>query len=108
MAVHTWMDVALGSAWEVVEWAQIQAEEHTLLTERLADLQARYPDVPVQRVVTRDRPANTLLDEAKNAQLVVVGSRGRGGFRGLFLGSTSQALIYHSPCPVAVIPLARP
>jgi nucleotide-binding universal stress UspA family protein len=107
VAVHAWMDVALGIGGELFEWAEIKAEEHTLLTERLADAQARYPDVPVRRVVTRDRPAHTLLEEAANAQLVVVGSRGRGGFRGLLLGSTSQALIYHSPCPVAVVPLPR-
>jgi nucleotide-binding universal stress UspA family protein len=107
VAVHTWTDVALGSAWEVLEWPEIEAEENTLLIQRLADTQARYPDVPVQRVVARDRPAHTLLEEAKNAQLVVVGSRGRGGFRGLLLGSTSQALIYHAPCPVAVVPLPR-
>jgi nucleotide-binding universal stress UspA family protein len=107
VAVHTWSDVALSTGWEVVAWPEIEAEEHTLLTERLADAQARYPDVPVQRVVARDGPANTLLEAAETAQLVVVGSRGRGGFRGLLLGSTSQALIYHSPCPVAVVPLPR-
>lgn len=107
VAVHTWSDVTLSTGWDVVAWPEIEVEEHALLTERLADGQARHPDVPVQPVVARDQPANTLLEKAETAQLVVVGSRGRGGFRGLLLGSTSQALIYHSPCPVAVVPLPR-
>lgn len=107
VAVHTWMDVALGVEWDAVDWERIEAQEHPLLAERLATARERHPGVPVQRVVTQDRPARTLLEVAQHAQLVVVGSRGRGGFRGLLLGSTSQALIYHSPCPVAVVPLRR-
>jgi nucleotide-binding universal stress UspA family protein len=71
--------------------------------ERLAGWQEKYPDVTVRRVVTRDRPARSLLEQAKEAQLVVVGSRGRGGFEGSLLGSTSQAVVHHSPCPVAVV-----
>jgi nucleotide-binding universal stress UspA family protein len=107
VAVHTWMDVALGAGWETVDWQRIEADEHAQLAERLASAEKQFPEVQVQRVVTQDRPARTLLDLAKDAQLVVVGSRGRGGFRGLLLGSTSQALIYHSPCPVAVVPSRR-
>lgn len=56
-------------------------------------------------MVTRDRPVRALLTHAADAQLLVVGSRGRGGFSGMLLGSTSQALIYHAPCPLLV---ARP
>ncbi|MFI2364341.1 universal stress protein [Promicromonospora sp. NPDC019610] len=73
----------------------------------LADARADHPDVRVERVVAPDGPTAALLDRAKDARLVVVGSRGRGGFRGLLLGSTSQALIYHAPCPVAVVPPAE-
>ena len=53
--------------------------------------------------MVRDSPSRALLHFADTAQLVVVGSRGRGGFTGLVLGSTSQHLLHHAPCPVAVV-----
>ena len=63
----------------------------------------KYPDVPVERLVTRDRPAHSLLAQAARAQLVVVGSRGHGAFAGLVLGSVSHAVLHRSPCPVAIV-----
>ena len=72
--------------------------------ERMAGRQERYPDVKVDRVVVRDRPRHQLIDWSRQAQLVVVGSRGRGGFAGLLLGSTSRQLAEHAPCPVVVVP----
>jgi len=49
-------------------------------------------------------PAATILRAAESADLVVVGSRGRGGLKGLFLGSVSRQVVHHSPCPVLVVP----
>ncbi|MBB5898068.1 universal stress protein [Kutzneria kofuensis] len=66
---------------------------------------AALREAPV--VVVHHATTRALLHEAVGAQLVVVGSHGRGGLRGLLLGSTSQALIQHSPCPVAVVPTRR-
>lgn len=110
VAVRAWSDLAVDNAWKFVaalDWESIYSVETRLVDQQLDAYRSRYPDVPVQGVVVRDRPAHTLLEHSQNAQLLVVGSRGRGGFRGLLLGSTSQALIHHSASPVAVVPPAR-
>jgi nucleotide-binding universal stress UspA family protein len=57
----------------------------------------------VERVARRGRPSEVLLDEAQGALLLVVGSRGLEGFTGLVLGSVSQAVAAHSPCPVTIV-----
>ena len=62
-----------------------------------------FPDVPVSFVAGSGRPAEVLLAEAVGAELLVVGSRGSGGFSGLVMGSVSQKVIAHARCPVAVL-----
>ncbi|GGS28661.1 universal stress protein [Actinokineospora fastidiosa] len=81
-----------------------EAPEHArLLAECLAGWPDKHPDVPVSRVLLAGRPARLLTGLALGARLLVVGSRGLGGVRGQLLGSTSQAVLKHAPCPVAVI-----
>ncbi|PXY22328.1 universal stress protein [Prauserella muralis] len=105
VAVHAWSDAAVSSMFGVPEvpWDEIETSERVVLAERLAGWQERYPEVDVERVVTQDRPVRSLLHHAAQAQLLVVGSRGRGGFSGMLLGSTSNALVYTAPCPLLVM-----
>lgn len=110
VAVHTWIDFSSDYSYAyarqfVTDWEEIETEERELLAQRLAGWQEKYPDVTVKRVVTLDRPVRHLLKQASDAQLLVVGSRGRSAISGTLLGSTSQALIYHTPCPLLI---ARP
>lgn len=108
VAVHTWMDpqvqaAAAGISLTETEWQQLEEQQAGTLAERLAGFSAEYPDVHVERFVTRDRAVRALVGKSEGAQLVVVGSHGRGGFAGMVLGSTSRAMLQAAPCPVMVV-----
>jgi nucleotide-binding universal stress UspA family protein len=107
VAVHTWLEHASDAAYvaavePVLDWEPLAERGMEALAERLAGWAEKYPDVTVTRRVTRGRPIVNLLAAAAEAQLMLVGSRGRGAFAGVVLGSTSQALVYHVPCPLIV------
>lgn len=61
-------------------------------------------DVQAEGIAVEGSPAASLVDAARGAALLVVGSRGRGGFAGLVLGSTSHQVTAHASCPVLVVP----
>ncbi|MEC3981672.1 universal stress protein [Amycolatopsis sp. H20-H5] len=107
VAVHAWSDADYTQipppAYLNFDWGPVGEHQDRQLAESLAGWQEKYPDVTVERVPVKDRPRHELLEWATRAQLVVVGTRGRGGFRGLLLGSTSQALIHHAQCPVMIL-----
>jgi nucleotide-binding universal stress UspA family protein len=62
------------------------------------------PGVTVELIAVEGHPADALLSQAQGADMLVVGSRGLGGFSSLLLGSISQQVAHHAPCPVAIIP----
>ena len=108
VAVHTWMDMQVqaslaGLSAAEQQWEEVEKEQTELLSKRLEDYCARYPEVEVTKLVTRDRPVRALSEAAQKAQLLVVGSHGRGGFKGMLLGSTSRALLQSAPCPMMVV-----
>jgi nucleotide-binding universal stress UspA family protein len=79
-----------------------------LLAEAVADYCEQYPDVPLQQKVVQGESADVLVAESAGAALTVVGSRGRGGFTGLVLRSTSQGVLHHATGTVAVLTRPRP
>ncbi|WP_072805466.1 universal stress protein [Rhodococcoides yunnanense] len=104
IAVHVWSDVSLAQVSGVPrDWESIAVSEEAVLAESLAGWQEKYPDVEVRRIVAQDRPVRVLSQLSEQASLIVVGNRGRGGFTGMLLGSTSYALIHTADCPVMVV-----
>ncbi|MHA2790053.1 universal stress protein [Corynebacterium sp. S7] len=108
VAVHTWMDMQVqasmaGLAAAQEQWEVVEQEQIAMLSERLAPLEKEYPNVQVKKVISRDRPVRTLVEQSEGAQLLITGSHGRGGFKGMLLGSTSRALLQSAPCPMMVV-----
>jgi nucleotide-binding universal stress UspA family protein len=101
VALHAWRDPELSRGLSM-EWSTQQSLASRNLAERLAGWRERYPDVTVHPRVVWDDPAGHLLDEAKSAQLIIVGSHGRGGFAGMVLGSVSTAVAHAARIPVIV------
>ena len=103
-ALHAWSDVEVFEL-PGLDWSAVKSDAERSLAERLAGWQERYPDVTVHRLVVCDRPARQLIEKSESAQLVVVGSHGRGGLGGMLLGSVSNAIVHSVRMPVIV---ARP
>lgn len=107
--VHTWSVpylvslVELGTTIDDPSWFEKVATEtlDRLLNGALDQTESRPT---IERVVVQQDPAPALIETARGADLLVVGTRGRGGFKGLMLGSVSQQVVQHAPCPVVVIP----
>jgi nucleotide-binding universal stress UspA family protein len=74
-----------------------------VVREAVAEVGRVQPSVPCEGDVVEGHPAEVLLQEARDASLIVVGNRGRGGFASLLLGSVSQQVVHHAPCPVLVV-----
>jgi nucleotide-binding universal stress UspA family protein len=101
IVVHVWSDGDLPAAPDA-EWSDLESAAMSTLAESLAGWQERYPDVKVHRFIEFEHPARHLLDQSERAQLVVVGSHGRGGFAGMLLGSVSNAVAQAARVPVIV------
>lgn len=97
IAVTTWSE-----SFRYISRDEMQEQARVLQAESLAGMAERYPDVPVTSVVVEDRPARRILAESEHAQLIVVGSHGRGGFPGMTLGSVGQAVLHSTRVPLII------
>jgi nucleotide-binding universal stress UspA family protein len=108
VVVHAWTqpDVFVDAAYAVLAEEETRHTEGRLaLAESLAGWREKYPDVALTEVVVDGHPVKALIAQAQQqeAALLVVGSRGRGGFSGLRLGSVSRGVLHHATTPVAVV-----
>jgi nucleotide-binding universal stress UspA family protein len=116
-AVHAWMPGysgmpaggygllggSFGSSVPAVDPSDLQQATEELLERALADAGDDAGDVEIERLVIEGGAAEVLVGVAGPADLLVVGSRGHGGFAGLLLGSVSQQCVHHAGCPVVVV-----
>ncbi|GAA4612039.1 universal stress protein [Actinoallomurus liliacearum] len=110
-ALHVWSHPASrgpGDMQPLVYDPRLVAEEELRLVETsLAAWQGKFPEVEVVFDVEHGRPARVLAGASARADLLVVSTRGRGGFSGLLLGSVSHALLHRAHCPLVVVPPVR-
>ncbi|HEX6310052.1 MAG TPA: universal stress protein [Acidimicrobiia bacterium] len=102
----SWIDAY---APEIPDWKKRarDAAEQTV-NEVVGDVLAPGDREGIETAVVEGHASDVLHDEGENAALVVVGSRGRGGFAGLLLGSVSQRVAQHAACPVVIVPMPHP
>jgi nucleotide-binding universal stress UspA family protein len=86
-----------------VDPARIPAETSRILTEALDEVRAEYPDVPITEHVVEGPPGPALISQSGDADLLVVGARGRAAYPGMLLGSVAEHCVRNAPCPVVVI-----
>ena len=103
-AVRAWTPPFSAYPTLVVPLDRIEAAERCTLLESLESARRTFPEVEVQARLVRDHhPGRAIIEASADADLVVVGSRGHGGFAGLLLGSVSQSVLEHANCPVVVV-----
>ncbi|MGN6302743.1 MAG: universal stress protein [Angustibacter sp.] len=105
--VHGWWLEYAGDVFAVPytggEHEELEMSQRALVSEAIAGWSEKYPDVEVRQQIVRAEPVELLTKDSAGADLLVVGSRGRGGFSGLLLGSVSRHVLQLAECPVAVV-----
>ena len=108
-AVHAWQYGYIGPTGLEGRIPAIGADVDQLRSTAVAALEASVrealpdTDVEIKLHVVQGAPAGVLVQESRDADLLVVGSRGHGGFLGLLLGSVSQQCAHHAECPVVIV-----
>jgi nucleotide-binding universal stress UspA family protein len=109
-ALHAWQESYFdlpgkgGPIPKHIALEEFQVQQRQWLSEQVADLREKYPDVEVRLDVVAHNPAAVLVAASLGAELLVVGSRARGGIHSFMtLGSVTHAVLHHAHCPVAVV-----
>ena len=106
-AIHAWsLPVAFGGPTmppQAFDPSEVHDHAQRSLDAAVDEVAGSSPSVAVERVVEQGAAADVLVQAAEHADLLVVGSRGRGGFAGLLLGSVSQQCAHHAACPVVIV-----
>jgi nucleotide-binding universal stress UspA family protein len=97
----------VGEAFAATADAFLAAEHHADDVLHTALERIPHEGVRIETFSVEGRPATVLIEQAVGAELLVVGSRGRGTAKRLFLGSVSNEVVHHAPSPVTVVPLHR-
>lgn len=106
LAVCAWelpMVVSPMGAYPAESFQGFQDSAESIAQAAIARVKELQPNVVCEARAVEGQPAEVLLREAESADMIVVGSRGHGGFASLLLGSVSQQVVHHAPCPVVVV-----
>ncbi len=103
-AVSAWQwPISLGVALPLPEDYSPLDDATAAVQQAITEALGSSPAVPIVTQIVEGAPAPALVEQAKDAALLVVGSRGHGGFTGLLMGSTSEYCAHHAPCPVVIV-----
>ena len=86
---------------------ELQGNARAVLDEAVAAVLGDATDIELEKIIAEGSAAQVLVEAAQGADLLVVGTRGHGGFAGLLLGSVSQQIAHHAPCPIVIVPKAK-
>jgi len=106
--VHTWRSSYIGGAEGFTNTLDVDVSDlyraaEELLEKVIGEVVGEVEDVRIERQVVQGSAAEVLVGAVATGDLLVVGSRGHGGFAGLLLGSVSQQCVHHAPCTVVVV-----
>lgn len=109
VVLHTWrIYPVVGLEAPIYNPSDFEGEAHRFVAEFLDAVPARESGPTIERSIVHGAAPRVLVDESAKADLIVVGSRGLGGFRGALLGSVSTYVVHHAECPVVVVPSGDP
>ena len=110
LLVHAWqfpglaMSTYAGDHLPIFGHADLEKAASELLDQITATARGSAPGMHIESRLVEGHPAAVLVDAARDARMLVVGSRGLGGFSGMLMGSVSSACAHHAHCPVVVVP----